>query len=295
MKKEEQAVSQKIQDKINELNISSPEKDILHDLMASPISYIPDDRFNKKTIMEPIMDYEIQVIPNISLEQEEEETLFLQMNYSRHKLCQKRRRLLRTGSWKMADVEDTLYWYNRQLDYRSKIVTCNMGLVLSMVQKVSYPGVEFADLISEGSMALLRAVEKFDCSRGFKFSTYACRAILKGFSRAAKQNYRYRNLFPTQLETSMEKDNKTERERQEVQENLIDEVQAIMNANLADLSEIEKSVVEMRFSLREDQAVPMTLKQVGARLGLTKERIRQIQNKALSKLRTVAEERMLTA
>ncbi len=294
-KSDNNAVSNRLKEKIEKLNINPGEKETLYDLMSSPISYIPEDRFNKKTQMEPIMEKKVEVIPNISLDAGEEEIIFLQMNYCRHKLCQVRRRLLRKKDWRVADVEPLLYWNKLQLDYRSKIVSCNMGLVLSMVQKVSYPGVEFADLISEGSMALLRAVEKFDCSRGFKFSTYACRAILKGFSRAAKQNYRYRNLFPTQLETSMEKDNKLERERQGVQENLIDEVQAIMNNNMADLSEIEKSVVEMRFSLREEQAVPMTLKQVGARLGLTKERIRQIQNKALTKLRTVAEERMLTA
>ena len=62
--------------------------------------------------------------------------------------------------------------------------------------------------------------------------------------------------------------------------------------NLADLSGIEQSVVEMRFSLDQSHQSPLTLKQVGAKLGLTKERIRQIQNKALAKLRVTAEEHM---
>ena len=81
----------------------------------------------------------------------------------------------------------------------------------------------------------------------------------------------------------------------EEQAALADEVQTIIKSNLAELSDIELSVVQMRFSLRDDQLAPMTLKQVGARLGLTKERIRQIQNQALAKLRVVAEERLVGA
>ena len=66
-----------------------------------------------------------------------------------------------------------------------------------------------------------------------------------------------------------------------------------MNNNLADLSEIEMSVLQMRFSLEDEQVTPLTLKQAGTKLNLTKERIRQIQNNALKKLRDVAEERLV--
>ena len=63
----------------------------------------------------------------------------------------------------------------------------------------------------------------------------------------------------------------------------------------ADLSDIEERVLRMRFSLDDDQPAPLTLKQVGERLCLTKERIRQIQNRALGKLRLLAEDRLVTA
>ena len=262
--------------------------------MAVPIAYIPNKQFSRPSLMNPIMEKNIRVLPSTLLNSEDEKTLFMQMNYARHKLCQRRRRLQRQSRWSKKEVSPLLDWDKLQLECRSKIVASNMGLVLSMVQRVTYPGVEFSDLISEGSMALLRSVEKFDCDRGFKFSTYACRSILKGFSRAAKQNYRYRSLFPAQLDTALEKDNSTDADRMETHEELVDEVKAIVRDNLADLSDVEQQVVKLRFSLNEEQDSPLTLKEVGKRLCLTKERIRQIQNNALSKLRLIAEDRLVS-
>ncbi|MBN1766455.1 MAG: sigma-70 family RNA polymerase sigma factor [Sedimentisphaerales bacterium] len=289
------SLSNKVSSKISRMRLSIAEKDLLEEILAGPVSYIPDPRFNRPTIMNPVMEQKVEVLPSTPVSADDEQTLFLQMNYARHRLCQARRRLMRQSRWVKADTQEIFKWHQAQLDYRSKIVTCNMGLVLSMVQRVKYPGVEFTDLISEGSMALLRATEKFDCARGFKFSTYACRAILKGFSRAAKQSYRYRSIFPTQLDTTLDKDDTPERLQFEQQQDIVDEVRRMMDDNEAELSEIEMSVVKMRFSLPDEQNAPYTLKEVGARLGLTKERIRQIQNKALAKLRTVAEESILTA
>lgn len=287
-------LSEKVARKIARLSLSALQKQTLAEIISAPISCIPNERFRRRTIMEPVMAHRIDVLPSTLLKCEDEYILFLQLNYARYKLGQCRRRLLRFSRWTKKDVMPLLDWHRIQMDCRSKIVTSNMGLVLSMVQRVSYPGVEFADLISEGSMALLRATDKFDCARGFKFSTYACRAILKGFSRAAKQSYRYHKLFPSQLEIGMQKDDQIEQARKEVREELVEEVRNIMRRNLADLSDIEDRVLRMRFSLDKDQPAPLTLKQVGERLRLTKERIRQIQNRALTKLRLIAEDRLVT-
>jgi RNA polymerase sigma factor (sigma-70 family) len=281
--------------KIARLSLSVLQKQTLAEIVAAPISCIPNERFRHRAIMEPVMAHRIDILPNTPLKREDEYILFLQLNYACYKLDLCRRQLLRRPCWAKKDVMPLLEWHRIQMECRSDIVTGNMGLVLSMVQRVSYPGVEFADLVSEGSMALLRAADKFDCSRGFKFSTYACRAILKGFSRAAKQSYRYHKLFPTQLEIGMQKDDQIEQLRKKVREELVEEVRNIMQRNLADLSDIEDRVLRMRFSLDENQSAPLTLKQVGERLCLTKERVRQIQNKALAKLRLLAEDRLVTA
>ncbi len=147
-------------------------------------------------------------------------------------------------------------------------------------------------------MALLRSVEKFDCSLGFKLSTYACQAILQSFSRVAIRSSRYRNRFPIEFDPAMEKSDFLERKRQEVENNCVHELRSVLAGNLADLTEAEKKVIVARFALDAadpEQARPMTLEQVGNIIGVTKERVRQIQNNALEKLRQILEEGILAA
>ncbi len=292
--KDAKSLTSRSQGKIDSLDLCKAEKGILRTLMTEAIAYIPHPDFSKKTILSPIMAKKITVLPGTSMNTQDEQTVFMQMNYARHKICLIRRKLLRQSKWNIEDVKKLLHSYNCQLACRSQIVSSNMGLVLAMAQRVKYPGVEFTDLVSEGSMALLRATEKFNCSMGFKFSTYACRAIFKGFSRAAKLCYTYNSRFPAQYDYAYEKDDRETRRHEIFQEELADEFRVILKDNLADLSDIEKSVVKMRFSIGKEMGdSPQTLKNIGDTLGLTKERIRQIQNNALNKLRVVAEERLI--
>jgi RNA polymerase primary sigma factor len=142
-------------------------------------------------------------------------------------------------------------------------------------------------------MALIRAVDKFSVDRGFKFSTYACRAILKAFSRTALKSSRHKTRFPVEFEPDMEKSDWSDRKRDMVEEDCIDELKQIVDRNLADLTDVESTVIQRRFNWQQQDEHPLTLEEVGQIIGVTKERVRQIQNKALAKIRMVLEDGVL--
>jgi len=231
---------------------------------------------------------------------EQEQFAFQCYNYARYRLV----RILRTYKSKhlsLKALRELIVWRRRALDARAQIVQANVPLVLAMAKRTRLTGVDFAELISEGNMALLRSVDKFDCDRGFKFSTYACRAILKSFSRVAMKAARYRGRFPTEFDPALERSDYLELTRDNVELDCAAELREIMIKNSADLNDVEQIVIRARFALNaidpdaEQHRPPMTLQQVGQIIGVTKERVRQIQNKALDKLKTALEESTLAA
>jgi RNA polymerase sigma factor (sigma-70 family) len=199
-------------------------------------------------------------------------------------------------------ARDILHWFDRAEAYRDQLAQTNLALVLAMAKRTRMSEVDFADLVSEGNMALLRAIDKFDVGRGFKFSTYGCRAILKAFSRAGVKHSKYRTRFPPDFDPSLERSDYQEEKNEQHEAECVDEIRLILHSNRAELTEIEKEVIEHRFALGErggstrqaGESSPLTLEQVGRIIGVTKERVRQIQNKALEKLRLSLEETYLT-
>jgi RNA polymerase sigma factor (sigma-70 family) len=187
-------------------------------------------------------------------------------------------------------AKEILRWYRVAKVYREQIAETNLALVLAMAKRTRMSEVDFADLVSEGNMALLRSVDKFDCGRGFKFSTYACRAILKAFSRQGIKFSKYRQRFPTDFDPALEKSNHVETVRATHERESADEVKHIVLTNQAELTDVERTVIHHRFGLDGGtERLPLTLEQVGQIIGVTKERVRQIQNKALEKIRTALE------
>jgi RNA polymerase sigma factor (sigma-70 family) len=234
-------------------------------------------------------------IPTLSPKQEVQ--LFLRMNYARMRV---RAALERFDGKRLKGpaTREIIAWWHRAREARSEIVRMNVPLVLAMAKRTRLNSIDFNELVSEGNMALLRSVDKFDCGRGFKFSTYSCRAILKSFSRVAMRISRYRGRFPTEFDPALEQDTYLEDQRQDVEGDCVDELKSILLRNYADLSEIEQTVIRERFalsSLYPETTGPKTLEEVGLIIGVTKERVRQIQNKALRKIRHALEERYLAA
>lgn len=235
-------------------------------------------------------------LPALSYEQETH--LFMRYNFARMQV----QRTLAEFAGKPLTQSATsrlLAWGHRCLAARTVVVRLNMPLVLAMAKRTRLSNVDFNEMISEGNMALLRSVEKFDCSRGYKFSTYSCRAILKSFSRVAMRASRYRGQFPAEFDPAMEKSDYLERTRTGIENDCVDELKEILIRNLAGLSDVERTVIHERFAVgranETGMLMPKTLEQVGVIIGVTKERVRQIQNKALRKIRLALESRFLAA
>ena len=266
-------------------------------LFGAPVKFVTSGaaRFAASEPVVTVSPTAGSAIPTLSADQERR--LFLRMNYARLRV----RRIIEARAGKRltrSTARELLAWWRRAWEVRSEIVRMNVPLVLAMAKRTRLNSIDFNELVSEGNMALLRSVEKFDCGRGFKFSTYSCRAILKSFSRVAMRISRYRGRFPTEFDPALERDTYLEDKRQVVEIDCVDELKGILLGNHAELSEVEQTVIRERFalsSLDPESAAPKTLEQVGLLIGVTKERVRQIQNKALKKIKHALEERFLAA
>jgi RNA polymerase primary sigma factor len=222
----------------------------------------------------------------------EEKLMFLRFNYAKCKLSKLQKKLQKEPLTRES-AEEFLTWHRRFEHYREYLTRTNLALVLAMAKRTRLGDVDFAEIVSEGNMALLRAVDKFNVDRGFKFSTYACRAILKAFSRTAMKHSRHRTRFPVEFEPDLEKSDWADKRRDQVEADCVDELKQIVDRNLADLSSVEQTVIRRRFNWEQVEDTPLTLEEVGKIIGVTKERVRQIQNKALAKIRLVMEDGVL--
>ncbi len=230
---------------------------------------------------------------NAVLSVEQERALFLQFNYARFRAARlQEQAAIRTLS--LVRSKQLIHWFHKARALRDQLAQVSLALVLAMAKRVRVPEVEFSDLVSEGNVALMMAIDKFDVGKGFKFSTYACRAILTTFSRNGMKQSRYRRLFPAVYDPAWEGLDYRQIGRSEYDHDRADTVRHFVDGKKAALTDVERAIIHHRFSISGDASSagekPMTLEQVGQMVGLTRERVRQLQKSALRKLRQVIEE-----
>jgi RNA polymerase sigma factor (sigma-70 family) len=223
------------------------------------------------------------------LEREQEAHLFRQMNYLKSE-AHGLRTQLDPARAKTSDLDRIEELQEEALVVKNQIIRANLRLVVSIAKRHVGPSNNFFELVSDGNMSLIRAVEKFDFSRGNKFSTYASWAIMKNFARTIpEENYR-RDRFVTGHEEMFEAaaDNRTDEHEYE---STLKRMQEAIKGMLDRLDDRERLIITSRFGL--GGAAERTLEQLGRELGITKERVRQIESRGVDKLRKIAGEQKL--
>jgi len=276
-------------------------------IMELPLDFIPNPLFARasmeKSFMAPMPGNDVPLkktrlpaglppylaslyeVPLLTREQEAH--LFRKFNYLKYKATKRRSELdlARAKSSLMDEIESL---YDQAVALKNQIVRANLRLVVSIAKRHVGQGDNFFELVSDGNMSLIRAVEKFDFARGNKFSTYASWAIMKNFARTIPDEHRHRDRFRTS-HSEMFYSPEEHRSDQYEQEIAQSQRESQIGKILERLDEREQKIIISRFGLDHGHE-PQTLKEVGAEMGVTKERIRQIEARALTKLRIAAQE-----
>jgi RNA polymerase sigma factor (sigma-70 family) len=228
------------------------------------------------------------------LNKEQEQHLFRQMNFFKHRVRKVVDRFrnsdgtVNAAKVRIEDLEAIERLQEQSTAVKDLLISCNMRLVVSIAKRHSGQTDNFFELLSDGNMSLMRAVEKFDYGRGNKFSTYASWAIMKNFARSIPEEKTRKERYVTGRDELFDvaPDNRTDEH-----ELLSTAEQAAFRVNrlLEHLSPRDREIVRLRAGL--DGSEPKTLEQIGQQLGITKERVRQLNVRIMKQLRDLAGER----
>ncbi len=223
------------------------------------------------------------------LSKDEEQFYFRRMNWLKFRAASVRGRLDRRRAT-LRQIERIESLLAEADAVKGILITSNLRLVVSIAKKFVDASWTFDELVSEGNVALMRAVEKFNFALGNRFSTYATYAIQRHFFRLSHRGRQLRKRFVSDDESL--RDQAEEQPSAEYRSTeQIDLLKGLFGKFLVDLEPRERQIVVARFGF--DGKPPRTFRELGSQMGVCKERIRQIQGRAMDKLRSMAAEARL--
>ncbi len=249
------------------------------DIATQQMWFVPDHRIRSKSAAETAERVVAWIKTGEGLDEKPDEQVLF--------------RALHTCAWRTTrqprkvkvSCQERRLWAKRWRTIREHLVKANLGLVFMLLTRFPSPQAFEDDMRSDALMALGRAVERFNPWRGIKFSTFACNVIVRDLVRRSRSTGRHQRLFPTQHESWHESPIESADPLQALR---TDRLRRAINHNLAELSDLETAIIAQRFP--RDHGERQTLQELGNTLGMSKERVRQIEMRAIDKLRDVLDE-----
>jgi RNA polymerase sigma factor (sigma-70 family) len=273
------------------------------EVLQRPVEFMPNDEFNAVENEDAILAAEnlIETIPNDIattarrdgadpyfkdlanvplLNRRQEHDLFRCYNYLKCKADRLRKRLdpVDVDVERLETIESLLA---RAEVIKNYLTRCNLRLVVSVARKHADYNDRFFESISDGNLSLMRAVEKFDYSRGNKFSTYATWAVMKNFARSIPERRHESRRYVTGQDEllAVAADQDTSMEKM----GHLESIREALGKAIKVLTDREATVLTRHFGLNK-QSRTETLEQIGNAIGVSKERVRQIEKAAMRKL-----------
>jgi len=260
-------------------------------LLTLPIEYVGSEYFGRSTPTERAAFFAAyrHLIHEQSFPKNDEEAIFQEMNRYKQEAAQRRDGLL--GSWdpqaEAAEIESLL---NDALQLRNLIAAGMSRLVAANARLYETARFRYEDLNSEGAVALLRAVEKFDVELGYRFSTYATHAIRRSFFRHFQKEQRRSANTATLERAETLVDYRATPRREAIRSRLHQRLFSLVGQ----LESRERLIIRARFAMNQERK-PRTLQSLAEELGVCRERVRQIEQRALRRLEKLAADENLDA
>ena len=264
------------------------EQDVKERILAEPLDKSEPSAFRNvepiKLTGSSLSEYVHTLTDAPVLNREDEVELFRRYNYLKFLACQSLAgiKLSKASGTMLSKIESYLA---RAEDLKRRIIEANLRLVVNIARKHTLSGANLLDLVSEGNISLMRAVEKFDYSRGFRFTTFASWAITKNYARKIPDQIGRLGKATKASLANIHRELKTEDAADFA---AIERAHHSLTQVIKDnLTKREQYVIVNRFGLVGPpiKKETKTLVQIGRELNLSKERIRQIELLALQKLR----------